>query len=285
MPLSLIAAYLLIGILSFTVSLVFYGSIERYTVGNAEWISTKLDQMFIPLSQKTTFKILMLTPFILGLLFIVLWWPNVFMGLSFALLIIIISFKAPRPFIGILLKKRRMKVNLQLIDGLTLMSSALRSGLSLVQAVQLVVEEMPNPLSQEMNLILSEHRLGVAIEKAFLNFAKRMASEDIEMFVTAVVVLRETGGNLAETFDIIVYTIRERLKLENKISALTMQGVFQGTILIFAPFGLGAFMYLIDPEHMKPLFTTFPGLILILIGLVLLTVGGLMIKKIVTIRI
>src|SRR3989338_492852 len=193
---------------------------------------------------------------------------------------VLVGFKLPMPLMGYLSKKRQLTINTQLIDGLTLMSSALRSGQSLVQAVQHTAEEMPDPLSQEMNLILSEHRLGLTIEEAFLNFARRVESEDIEMFVTAVVVLRETGGNLAETFDTIVHTIRERLKLENKVSAMTMQGVFQGTILTLTPFGLAFFMTMVDPKHMEPLFTTWPGYILVFIGLFMLSIGALMIKKI-----
>ena len=136
-----------------------------------------------------------------------------------------------------------------------------------------------------MNLILSEQRIGVPVEKSFQNFSARMKTEDVEMFVTSVIVLRETGGNLAETFDTIVHTIRERLKLENKISAITAQGVWQGRILTVAPFVLMLGLNAIDPSHMQPLFTTLPGYILLAIMLILIGVGALMIKKIVTIRI
>src|SRR3989338_8020790 len=198
---------------------------------------------------------------------------------------VLVGFKLPMPLMGYLSKKRQLTINTQLIDGLTLMSSALRSGQSLVQAVQHTAEEMPDPLSQEMNLILSEHRLGLTIEEAFLNFARRVESEDIEMFVTAVVVLRETGGNLAETFDTIVHTIRERLKLENKVSAMTMQGVLQGTIVTLMPFALMILLTLIDSTHMSPLFTTIPGYVMLGLMLILQLIGGVMIKKMVTIKI
>jgi len=184
-----------------------------------------------------------------------------------------------------LVKRRTQKLNTQMVDGLTLMANALRSGLSLIQAIQLLIEEMPAPLSQEMNLILSEQRIGVPVEKAFQNFADRVTNEDIEMFVTAVIVLRETGGNLAETFDTIVHTIRERMKLQNKIVAMTTQGVLQGTIVTLMPFALMLLLSLIDPSHMKPLFTTMPGYVMLALMLTLQAIGGLMIKKIVTIKI
>ncbi|OGQ63429.1 MAG: hypothetical protein A3G92_07050 [Deltaproteobacteria bacterium RIFCSPLOWO2_12_FULL_38_8] len=243
----LILAMIVSAIMVFIITLISYESIERFTVGNANWVADKMDLMFIPLSPKNAFRILMIGPFILGLSIFLLLWPHAFGGLFLACLFIFIGFKMPRPFVEMLLTKRTKKLNLQLVDGLTLMANSLRSGLSLMQTLQIVVDEMPNPLSQEMNLILSEQRLGVPVEKAFQNFATRMNTEDIEMFVTSVIVLRETGGNLAETFDTIVHTIRERLKLENKISALTAQGVVQGTVVSLMPFALAALLTAIDP--------------------------------------
>jgi tight adherence protein B len=282
---SLLIAYAAVAIVAFMSSLYFYGSIEKNTVGNAQWVANRLDQMFITISSKNAFKLLMIVPFIFGSLVFLALWPSVLMGIIFGVVGILAGFNLPKPFIQMMLQKRKILINTQLIDGLTLMASSLRSGLSLVQAVQIVVEEMPDPLSQEMNLLLSEHRLGLSIEESFLNFAKRIDSEDIEMFVTAVIVLRETGGNLAETFDTIVSTIRERIKLENKISAMTMQGVVQGSVLICAPFAMMVLMYFIDSAHMMPLFTTLPGWALLFLMGILLFIGGLMIKKIVTISI
>ncbi|HBQ21740.1 MAG: hypothetical protein A3D19_06635 [Deltaproteobacteria bacterium RIFCSPHIGHO2_02_FULL_38_15] len=281
----LILAMIVSAIMVFIITLISYESIERFTVGNANWVADKMDLMFIPLSPKNAFRILMIGPFILGLSIFLLLWPHAFGGLFLACLFIFIGFKMPRPFVEMLLTKRTKKLNLQLVDGLTLMANSLRSGLSLMQTLQIVVDEMPNPLSQEMNLILSEQRLGVPVEKAFQNFATRMNTEDIEMFVTSVIVLRETGGNLAETFDTIVHTIRERLKLENKISALTAQGVVQGTVVSLMPFALAALLTAIDPEHMKPLFTTIPGYVMMAVAIIFVLIGALLIKKIVAIKI
>lgn len=276
---------ILTGCLVFFITLISYEAIERHTVQDANWVANQLDLMFIPLPPKYAFRILMLGPFVLGILAFLIFWGNTFLGLLAALLSIVVGFKIPRPFIEFLLKSRTRKLNIQLVDGLTLMANSLRSGLSLMQTLQIVVEEMPDPLSQEMNLVLSEQRIGVPVEKSFQNFAARMKTEDVEMFVTSVIVLRETGGNLAETFDTIVHTIRERLKLENKISAITAQGVWQGRILTLAPFVLMLALNSIDPTHMQPLFTTLPGYILLAMMLILIGVGALMIKKIVTIRI
>ena len=105
------------------------------------------------------------------------------------------------------------------------------------------------------------------------------------MFVTAVVILRETGGNLSETFDTIVNTIRERIKIQQKISALVSQGVMQGAIIFLMPFGLGLAFYLIDPNHIMPMLTTFVGNIFIAVMLVLQLIGGFVMLKIVKIQV
>lgn len=285
MSIVLLLGLILFGILIFVIALYSYGFIEAQTAGNAKWVAEKLDLMFIPIPAKRLYPILMIGPFVAGVALFWLFSPFYAWGLLFGIATVILGFRLPRPIIQMLVKRRTRKLNVQMVDGLTLMANALRSGLSLMQALQLLVEEMPAPLSQEMNLILSEQRIGVPVEKAFQNFAERVNNEDIEMFVTAVVVLRETGGNLAETFDTIVHTIRERMKLENKIVAMTTQGVMQGTIVTLMPFALMLLLSLIDPSHMKPLFTTMPGYIMLALMLALQAIGGLMIKKIVTIKI
>jgi tight adherence protein B len=119
----------------------------------------------------------------------------------------------------------------------------------------LVTQEMQNPIRQEFELVLSENKLGLSIEESFNNLAKRVQSDDVEMFVTAVNILKETGGNLAETFDTITATIRERLKLEKKIEAMTQQNFMQGMIILCIPPVLTLGIYASDPEFMSPVFT------------------------------
>jgi tight adherence protein B len=105
------------------------------------------------------------------------------------------------------------------------------------------------------------------------------------MFVTAVNILKETGGNLAETFETIVTTIRERQKVEKKIEALTAQGLMQGLIVTMIPFILAIVFFIVDPAYIKPMFNTTLGLVLFAGMLGLQIIGGVMIKKIVTIKV
>jgi tight adherence protein B len=105
------------------------------------------------------------------------------------------------------------------------------------------------------------------------------------MFTTSVNILKETGGNLAETFDSISFTIRERIKVESKIQAMTAQGVMQGVIVVLMPFALGAILYSIDPERIRPMFTSIPGWILLTVMLTLQGIGGFVMWKIVQVKV
>lgn len=259
--------------------------IYRNTIGQADWVMEQLDNMFMEVNRKFVFWGLIASSFGFGIFVALLFLPNFFLTLLFGILAFIAGSKIPRPFVNFLVKRRYKLFNQQLMDGLSLMSNALKSGLSINQAISVVVDEMPNPLSQEFNLILSQNKVGVPLEDAFRNLSERIPLEDVEMFVQAVVVLRETGGNLAETFDTIVHTIRERFKVEGKISAMTMQGRMQGGIVALMPFALGFLFYTLDPEHIKPLFSHWLGILLILLMLTLQTVGALLIKRIVDIRV
>jgi tight adherence protein B len=172
-----------------------------------------------------------------------------------------------------------------MIDGLSLMSNGLKSGLSVVQSVGLVVEEMPDPLRQEFNLVLSQNKLGVPLEEALTNLSRRIVSDDVEMFVTSVNILKETGGNLAETFDTIVTTIRERIKVENKIAAMTAQQFYQGMVLLCIPPGLGLVFFLTDPEFMAPVFQSPWGLVVLALVAVLMTLAYFTITTIVKVEV
>ena len=261
------------------------GWIYRNTIGQVDWVLEQLDGMFIEINRNIVFWAIVGSSFGLGFVAFLLCIPNFFLGSVLGILSFIIGAKLPRPFLRFLSARRQRIFNSQLIDGLTLMANGLKSGLSLNQALAIVINEMPNPLSQEFNLILSQNKVGVPLEDAFRNLAERIPLEDVEMFTSSVVILRETGGNIAETFETISHTIRERNKVENKISAMTRQGRLQGVIVALMPFLLGFIFYTMDPEHIKPMFTHWLGIVLILIMLTLQTIGALAIKKIVTIKV
>lgn len=263
------AGLVLLGVAIFILS---YGQSKRFldwlrfqSIGTRDYIVEKLNLMFYEVNPNQVLLGLFGVSFGLGSVVFLLLLPNVFGGFLMGTFVTVIGWKLPKPIIDYMFKRRIDKFVLQMIDGLSLMSNGMKSGLSVPQSIGLVVDEMPNPIHQEFNLVLSQNKLGVSLEDALSNLGKRVTSDDVEMFVTSVNILKETGGNLAETFDTIVSTIRDRIKVENKIQALTAQGFYQGVILMAVPPGMGFIFYTTDPEFMKPMISTPLGWVLIMI--------------------
>jgi tight adherence protein B len=211
--------------------------------------------------------------------------PQILPATLFGSAIGIVMWFVPKAVVNNMFHKRLVKFNVQMIDGLGLMANGMKSGLSIVQSLGMVRQEMPNPLAQEFDYVLKQQQLGISVEDAFQNMAKRLPSEDVNMFVTAVVILKETGGNLAETFETIVYTIRERIKIEQKISSMMAQNLAQGAIVFCMPYAMFAMFYFSDPAFLEPMFNEPIGWLLIAIALTLQMMGGFMIYKIIQIRV
>lgn len=262
-----------------------YSWIGAKAVGQRDLMLYTLDLMFVEIAPARLMQFYggyLILLFALGFFFIL---PNIGGGFVLGIFFVILAWKLPLITIRILHKKRIKKFVLQMVDGLSLMSNGLRSGLNVPQALSIVQLELPNPISQEFGLVLSQNKLGVSLEDAMGNLSVRMPHDDIEMFTTSVNILKETGGNLAETFDSIAYTIRERIKIESKIAAMVSQGVLQGIVVVLMPFALGAVLYTIDRERIAPMFTTLPGWVLLTLMMTLQFLGGFSIWKIVQVRV
>lgn len=196
-----------------------------------------------------------------------------------------IGFFIPKLIINQARKKRLKKFEGQLIDGLVVLSNALRSGMNLVQAIEIVEYEMQPPISQEFGLVIRENRLGVNIEEALENLARRIPLEDLKLLVTSINIVHGMGGNLTEIFDSMAEVLRERNELKGKTDALTSQGKLQGVIVGLMPTVVGVIMYLMDPPAMIRMFTNLWGIISIGVMLGLQISGFFILKKITTIRI
>lgn len=235
--------------------------------------------------EKKTTAMLMSTSLGLGLLIFLAMWPNFSVGIVMAISFGILGFQLPPIIFKSLYEKRCNAFVDQMVDALTIMANGVKSGSNPQQAMQRVVEIMGNPISAEFSQVVTQTQFGQSFEEALNDLATRIPRQDVQMFVVAINILKETGGNMSETFQTIVSTIRERQKLEKKISAMTAQGVMQGIIVTSIPFILGLVFFLIDPSHIEPMFNTTIGLILLASMLVLQIIGGVMIKKIVTIKV
>jgi len=281
----------IIGIMFFSLSYKYNASIfswvEDNTFGTRNYILEKLELLFIEVApDHITYALLFLSVgsgvIILTIFgFLGLWG----VGFVLALIFSFIGFKLPKPIIDAMVARRIKVYSGQMVDALTLLTNGIRAGLSVPQAIGMVVDEMPAPISQEFNLILQQNKIGITLEECFDNLAKRVPTEDNDMFVSSINILRETGGNLAETFDTIVGVIRERIRLQQKIETMTASGMFQGMVIAMMPFGIGAIYAMSDPESMIPMFTTPLGLFLTFLVLLFDFAGFMVIMKVVKIKI
>ena len=268
-------------------SLKIFDWIEKQTMGTRTYILEKCELLFIEVKPHKVTYVLLALSFGNGLVILALcgifghWILGAFLGAFISF----VGFKIPKPFINYLIESRINKYSTQMVDALTLLSNGIRAGLSVPQAIGMIVDEMPPPVSQEFNLILQQNRIGVPLEECFENLTKRVPTEDNDMFVSSINILRETGGNLAETFDTIVAVIRERIRLRQKIEQMTASGMFQGYVIGFMPFAIGGIFAASDPGSMIPMLTTPLGLVLTFSALAMDALGIFVIMKIVKIKV
>jgi tight adherence protein B len=255
------------------------------TLGQREELFLLLDKLYVETDRKKISTSLLLVSFGLGFLFFLAFWPNILPGFLFGAAATILGWSLPRLILKNLWEKRCNRIVEQMVDGMTIMANGVRSGLSISQSMERVSTNMTGPLAQEFNLVLNQMRLGRSVEEALNEFGDRIPRPDVQMFVTAVNILKETGGNLAETFTTIVTTIRERQKIEKKIEAMTSQGTMQAIIVTLVPFALLILFLIVDPTFVMPLFTKPLGWVALMFMLALQVFGGIMMKKIVTIKV
>lgn len=259
--------------------------LERRSLGSREEVVALMDKMFLEVDRKKVTIIMLLGSFGLGSILFLLVWPHVLVGLLLGGTVTIIGWSVPKWIMGMMWEKRCTRLVDQMVDGLTIMGNSVKAGQSLSQALERVVENIKGPLAQEFGLVLNKTRLGMSMEEALSEFGDRIPRQDVQMFVTSVNILKETGGNLAETFSTIVTTVRERQKVEKKIQALTAQGNMQAIIMtLVPPLILGVFL-VVDPNYVMPLFTKPLGWLALAIMLALQTIGLITMKKIATIKV
>ena len=180
-------------------------------------------------------------------------------------------------------KKRLKRFEEQLPDGLTMISGAMRAGASLNIALEGMVAEQPAPLSQEFELFLKEQRLGVEFETSLKQMEQRIPIQDFSMLITALLINREVGGNLAETMESLADTLRKKQMMEGKIEGLTAQGKLQGIVMTGLPVFLGVLLNFMEPEAMSKLWTTTIGWIVLSIIIIMEVMGYVIINKITSI--
>lgn len=259
--------------------------LSKKSLGKKAEVIRYLKLMSDKVDEKKITLLMLLMSFGLGSLFFVLAYPNIIVGLIVGAIVTMLGWSLPLVIVKILFEQRCDKFTDQLVDGLTIMSNGIKSGTNVAQSMERVNEIMGNPLRSEFQKVLSQQQLGQSFEDALIDLGVRIPRPDVQMLVTAINILKETGGDLSQTFDNIVFTIRERQKLEKKIQALTAMGRFQGLIVTLIPFFLAGMLFIFDPQLIMPMFTTTLGLVLCAVMIGLQVIGGFLIRKIVTIKV
>jgi tight adherence protein B len=202
----------------------------------------------------------------------------------FGLVGIALGFFGPDLFVKFRTSARLKSFNAQLADTIALMSNSLRSGYSMLQSMDLVARESPEPIGKEFKRVVREVGLGLSPQEALGNLYRRLPSDDLDLLITAINIQYEVGGNLAQIFDTIAHTIRERVRIKGEIQTLTAQGRVSGYIISALPPGLGVIGTIINQTYMNTMWD-FPWIIMPICGGILVFSGFMIIRKIVNIEV
>ncbi|SET59696.1 tight adherence protein B [Natronincola peptidivorans] len=197
----------------------------------------------------------------------------------------VLSLILPNVFIKRKKAKRFEKLNHQIGEGLTVMSNGLRAGYSFQQTIDLVSKEMSGPLAVEFGKTTREINLGTPIDQALMNLTDRVESDDLELLVTAVLIQRQIGGNLAEILDNISSTIRERIRIKGEIKTLTAQGRISGLIIGLLPPVMFVILMLMNPSYMNVMLEREIGWMILAGGVVSQGLGIFFIQKVINIEV
>ncbi|MGM0596114.1 MAG: type II secretion system F family protein [Myxococcota bacterium] len=264
-------------ILTLYVFSVITKALELYEDKYATKGTATLSDMFLFITPGQLVTITLIIAFVLALLGFVIF------GIFGAIALFVAGFIVPFWGIKIIRKNRVKKFDKQLVDALAQLSAAFKAGLTLQQGLESIGREVPAPLGQEFQLTVKEIKLGLPLEEALENLNSRVESEDLDLVVTATNVSRKLGGNMAEMYEIIAATIRERFRLEGKIAALTSQGKMQAWVVGLMPFFLGVVLNFMRPDLMGPFLASNFGKIMIGVIVVSEAIGIFWIYQIVDI--
>jgi tight adherence protein B len=269
--LMIVAAIAMLGVV------LFPPMLERMKSAHAQrerQVTREMDKMFYDKQSESVTKLYLFMPLILGAAGLIL-----FRNLVFAVIGAAIGLSIPALMLKMRVAKRKAKFNYQLLDAINLLSSSLKGGLSLLQALEVVVEEMPAPISQELGLVVRENRMGITLEESLNRLYKRLQIEDLRLVINSVLVARETGGDLTKVFSRLSVTIRDNRKLQENIKTLTLQGKMQAAIMSALPPLFVVWVITVNKHHFDVMFHSDMGRMLLILAVVLQLGGMFLIWK------
>lgn len=197
-------------------------------------------------------------------------------------IIIFISFPLIIQMILVYLKKKKISVvTEQMLDAVNLISSSLKAGYSLIQALNEVAKQSDEPIASEFKQVIEEIGVGKSYDEAFNKLMERNPTEEIEVVSTAIIINKKFGGNLSYILDVVAETLLQMKKLKREVRTLTAQGRLSGIIVTLLPFAVGGIVFIISPDYMTILFNHFLGKIILIIAICGQIIGALVIKSII----
>ena len=206
-------------------------------------------------------------------------------NLLVALILAVIGLFLPTLYIRSRQSRRLKNFDGQLPDVLDHLQGSLRAGYGLLQAVEWVSRQLPNPAGAEFDRIIREVQLGRGLMDALESMVRRIPSDDLALIVTAIRIQYEVGGSLAEILETVAHTIRERVRIMREIQVLTSQQRYSGYVLMFLPIGLAVFLMVVNPDYIMRLFTPGPTLCIPIGAVVLMVLGYFVMRRIVDIEV
>lgn len=244
--------------------------------------SNKMEQLMPRQEAKKISRLFVVAPIVLGAGFYFLFPEGMqLFGVIFG---VVTGLVFPGIYVQALTKKTKEKFHTQLVDALMIMSSSFRGGLSLVQALEAVVDEMPDPINKEFGIVLGENKMGVSLEEALNHLYNRMTSPALQQMITAILLARETGGNLPLIFNRIVTNIRESRKIQQNLDTLTIQGKIQGVVMSILPVAFAFLLYSSNKRIFDNMVASELGRTLLIYATISETIGAFLIWKISTFK-
>ena len=207
------------------------------------------------------------------------------MGFFVAIAAAVAGYQAPQTWMNRRAEARSKKLEEQLPETLTLLANSLKAGFGLLQSLSLAIEQLQHPIATELAQTVHETNIGSSIDEAFLDLGERCESYDLDLVVTAILVQRASGGDLAEILATVAETMRERIRIRGEITTLTAQQKMTGIVIGLLPVGVGGLLFLVSPEYMTPLWTESVGKMALGFAVVLESVGIMVIQRILDIDI
>ncbi len=209
----------------------------------------------------------------------------IFMGINFGSYVLggviglFVGFLIPSLIVRKMIVSRKQKFKEQISDGLMILSSCLKGGLSLLQAIEALAEELPPPISQEFGMILRENKMGVSLEESFENLNKRLPSEELNLLTTAILVARETGGDITQLFTTLINTIRAKMKLMDNVRTLSLQGRIQGIVMSLLPIVFVFMVVSFQKDYFDIMLGNPTGRMLLTAAVILEVIGAILIRQ------